>query len=332
MPGEMKLITRRAFLERSAGALLAVPFGLQLLPGVPTDWDGETPLAQSVREYLEDVFIGRKMALDFRRINDRYDEEFRIQINAFDLFPVASCFKSWLALYYYLNTPVEVWQDSQGSSLYDMVVFSNNLQAGAILAEVARRIPNSRNPIEKFNDFLQLTVGMANGLYSWDWPDSPTVGFTDVRFLPSDTRGVQVNDRFFLVDNVLTAADLAHGYDVLTRGDAFAEWEKLREAIEATDRLLSIPAAGYQSPFEYVFVEGYMGKDGILPEANLPAGLGRVVNDAGVVTIDDAQYIIAFMSIGENELAVREVLGEIARLIDIYERGRRTMTLPLRNG
>jgi hypothetical protein len=272
------------------------------------------------------------MALDFRRINERYDEEFRIQINAFDWFPVASCFKSWVALYYYLNTPTEEWQDEPGSLLHNTVVFSNNLQAGAVLAEVSRRISNSRNPIEKFNDFLQSTVGMSNGLHSWDWPESATIGFTDPRFIPSETRGIQLDDQYFRIDNLFTADDLAHGYDVLTRGAVFAEWGKLREAIAATNALLSIPAAAYQSPLEYVFPDGYMGKDGILPEADLPAGLGRVVNDAGVVTVGEAKYIIVFLSIRENELAVRDVLSDIARMIDIYERGRRTMPPPSGDG
>ncbi|MBA3871732.1 MAG: hypothetical protein H0X30_21505 [Anaerolineae bacterium] len=95
---------------------------------------------------------------------------------------------------------------------------------------------------------------------------------------------------------------------------------------------MTIPATDYQSPLEYVFQNGYMGKDGILPETDLPKGLGRVIDDAGVVTVGDARYIIAFMSMGEGESVVRDVLGGIAKMIDVYERGRPTLATPAYNG
>ena len=59
------------------------------------DWEAENPLAKQVREYLEGIFAGKVMALDFRRINAQFDEEFRIQINAYNIYPVASCFKAF---------------------------------------------------------------------------------------------------------------------------------------------------------------------------------------------------------------------------------------------
>lgn len=34
-------------------------------------------------------------------------------------------------------------------------------------------------------------------------------------------------------------------------------------------------------------------------ETDLPAGLGRVANDAGVLSVGDAHYIVSFMSIGK---------------------------------
>jgi hypothetical protein len=235
-------------------------------------------------------------------------------------------------LYYYLNTPKDQWQDTLGTSLYSMVVYSNNTEAGTILVDVAQRASGSGNPIQKFNDFLMKNVGMTNGMHTWDYPGSPTVGFTDERFAPSTNRGMIYKGEYYLVDNLFTANDMAHGYDVLMRGASFARWDVMHQAILATDSLLTIPAPDYLSPLEYVFPKGYMGKDGILPETDLPKGLGRVIDDAGVVTVGDAHYIIAFMSMGEGESVVRDVLGGIAKMIDVYERGRPTLATPAYNG
>jgi hypothetical protein len=314
--------TRRQFLKTLGLATIVGPLRLQ----GPTDWDEETPLAQSIREYLETVLAGRRMALDFRRINGDFDQEFHIQIRAYDLFPVASCFKAWLPLYYYLNTAREAWEDGEDTPLYNAVVFSSNVDTGIVLSEVAQRIAGEANPIEKFNTFLRRRVGMANGLYSWDWPNAPTVGFVDARFEPTADRVVTVDEEAYLVDNAFTANDLAQGYNVLARGPHFARWERMQAALEASLRLLAIRAPGYQSPIETVYPDGYQGKDGILPTGNLP--LGRVVNDAGILRVGDAQYIVALMAAGENELSVREVLTEVVAMIDVYERGRPSLTPP----
>lgn len=322
MGGMRRHWTRRQFLKTLGLAALVSPLRLQ----GPTDWDDETPLARSIREYLETVLAGRRMALDFSRINGEFNEEFRIQIRAYDLYPVASCFKAWLPLYYYLNTARDAWEDGETTSLYNAVVFSSNVDTGIVLAEVARRIGGEANPIEKFNTFLRRRVGMANGLYSWDWPNAPTVGFVDARFQPTAERVVTVDEEPYLVDNAFSANDLAHGYNVLARGPHFARWERMREALEASLRLLAIRASGYQSPIETVYPDGYLGKDGILPTGDLP--LGRVVNDAGILRVGDAQYIVALMAAGENELSVREVLTEIVAMIDVYERGRPSLTPP----
>ncbi|MBL8154341.1 MAG: hypothetical protein JNM70_09170 [Anaerolineae bacterium] len=314
--------TRRQFLKTLGLAALVSPLRLQ----GPNDWDDETPLAQSIREYLETVLDGRRMTLDFRRINGDFNQEFHIQIRAYDLYPVASCFKAWLPLYYYLNTARDAWEDGENTPLYNAVVFSSNVDTGIVLAEVARRITGEANPIEKFNTFLRRRVGMANGLYSWDWPNAPTVGFVDARFEPTPDRVVTVDEEPYLVDNAFSANDLAHGYNVLARGPHFARWERLWGALDASLRLLAIRAPGYQSPIEAVYPDGYLGKDGILPTGDLP--LGRVVNDAGILRVGDAQYIVALMAAGENELSVREVLTEIVAMIDVYERGRPSLTPP----
>ena len=150
--------------------------------------------------------------------------------------------------------------------------------------------------------------------------------------MPSDFRGMTYKDEFYLVGNLFTVTDLAHGYDVLQRGQVFARWDAMKQAIAAADSLLTIPAVDYKSPLEFVFTGGYMGKDGVLPETDLPSGLGRVINDAGVVTVGDTHYIIAFMSMGESESIIRNVLGDIAKMIEVYERGRPSLATPQYNG
>ena len=323
------LLSRRHFLKTLAAVFL-VPHLQE--PSGPNDWDQETDLARSIRLFLENTFSGLEIALDFRRINAQNNQEFRITIQANKLYPVASCFKAWIALYYYLHTPRDQWNDTQGTPLYSTIVYSNNTEAGTMLVEIAERVTGTANPIEKFNNFLMRTVGMNNGMHSWDWPGSPTVGFTDERFAPNSNRSMLYKGEFYLVDNLFTVADLAHGYDVLQRGQSFARWDTMHDAILATVSLLSIPATDYQSPLEYVFPNGYMGKDGILPETDLPSGLGRVIDDAGVVTVGDAHYIIAYMSMGESESLVRDVLGDIAKMIEVYERGRPLLPTPAYNG
>lgn len=285
------------------------------------DWYAETPLTASIRRDLEGVFSGLSMALDFRCINSRLDEEFRIQINADRLFPVASCFKAFVALYYFLSMPPEEWDADEYTPLYRMVVFSDNAATGVVLDNVSRRVAGSENAIEKFNNFLLNAVGIENGLHTWKWERSPTVGLSDPRFAPSEQRVVRVRGIDYSVDNVFTVADLARGYDFITRGEFFTQSSEFREAVRATKVLLSIPAGEtYRSPIERVYPGGYMGKDGILPSTDV--AVGRVVDDAGAIYVGDNTYIIAFMSAGDSESTAINVLRAVIQQIDIYERNR----------
>lgn len=304
-------ITRRRFLGLLGAAALSRPF-----MALGADWDAENPLAKQVREYLEGIFAGKVMALDFRRINPNLDEDFRIQINALNIYPVASCFKAFVVLYYYLNTPKEQWDDAEGSSLYSTAVFSNNLLTGTVLVDVASRVRGAANALQKFNNFLRFTMGIKGGLYTWDWEGTPTTGFFDTRY---GGQSMIVRGQSYPVINAFTAADLARGYDILTRGDAFAVSPTMRDAIQATRAILSISAPDYQSPIERVSPTGYMGKDGVLPAGDIE--VGRVVDDAGVVTVNGSRYIISFMSAGESESVSLSVLAEVINQINVYEAG-----------
>jgi hypothetical protein len=302
-------LTRRQFIGLLGAAVLTQPLMARAL-----DWEAETPLAAQVREYLEGIFAGKTMALDFRRINTQMDEDFRIQINAFDVYPVASCFKAFLAFYYYYNTPRETWDDDVGSALYSTAVFSNNVQTGTVLQDVAGRVRGGANALEKFNNFLRFTLGIEGGLYTWDWPGTPTIGLFDTRY---GGKSMTVRGITYPVINTFTAADLARGYDVLARGDRFTVSDRMREAIQATRAILSIPADDYVSPIERVSPGGYIGKDGILPTGDIE--VGRVVDDAGMVIINGNFYLISFMSAGESESVALTVLGEVMNQINVYE-------------
>jgi hypothetical protein len=304
----MKL-TRRQFLAL-AGA------GLVSRVTKAGDWESESPLARQIREYLESIFAGQSMGLDFRRINAQHDEEFRIQINAFNGFPVASCFKAPLILYYYYYTPPGSWFDQPQSAVYSTAVHSSNVETGTVLNMTAPHAPGSANAIEKFNNFLRNRLGIQGGLFKWDWPETPTAGLLDLRYA---SRQVAIRGISYTVDNVFSPADLARVYDILARGAAFARSEQMRRAILATRELLSISSPDYRSPIERVWPSGYLGKDGILPSDTY--AFGRVVDDAGLIQVGDSTYLVSFMCAGQSESTALYILGEVVKQIGVYEAG-----------
>jgi hypothetical protein len=119
------------------------------------------------------------------------------------------------------------------------------------------------------------------------------------------------------VINAITANDLGRGYDILTRGDTFTVSPTIRDAIQATRALLSIPASDYRSPIERVYPAGYMGKDGVLPTGDI--AVGRVLDDAGVIRFNNSSYMISFLSAGESESVVLDVLGQVIQQVGVYE-------------
>lgn len=306
-------ISRRHFLKLMGAAAVAAPFG-----SFDGDWTAETPLVRQIRLNCEAILGGMSMALDFRAFDPDLNEHFRIQIRANQLMPVASCFKAFVGFYYYLNTPQADWRDDEFTALYRMVVHSDNGATGVVLADVARRVEGPGNPIEKFNDFQRRVMGMTSGLHSWNWPGSPTVDFFDPRFAPSNERTVWVRGLPYPMDNVCTAADLARGYDFITRGEHFSSDERFRAACRAVRALLSIPSyTFYRSPIERAFPAGYTGKDGVLPTDDFPAG--RVINDAGTIQMARHTYLLAFLSAGESESVALDVVRALVDQMTLYE-------------
>lgn len=324
---------RREFLKLLGSGVAALPAlnGLHVLADSigasspvalspdPIENTAEARMVESIRLQLEALFEGHEMGLDFRRIDQNGQENFRIQINANQYYPVASAFKAFLVLHYFINTPQDEWQYDQTSLVYRVAVYSNNGATGHLLAEMGERVPGDGNAIEKFNDFLLDELHLQNGLYSWNWPNTPTYNQYDERFAPNQERQVWVRENAQMVSNVTTAEDLARGYEYIVYAENNPRWNSshFREAIRISREILSIPANGYLSPIEKVVNSGYIGKDGTLPLGDLE--IGRVINDAGLIRVPTGTYLVSFMSAGENESTTEPALQAVIDSMRLYE-------------
>ncbi len=314
--GKYMSFSRRQFLKIAALSAAGLPL-LRRAAAQTGEWVEEAPAAAEMRRYLESVVGERSMALEFRRFNRRHDEQFRVQVNGDKQMPVASCFKAFVALYYFLTLPEAEWQAGENSPVYRMAVFSNNVETGTVLQMTAARVRGDGNAIEKFNNFLRRTVGIWSGIYGWNWPGNPIADQFDPRHAPDTRIPLDIRGRPYTVDNAFTVGDLARGWDVIWRGEFFAVDARLRAALRATKALFAIPAGDYRSPIERVYADGYTGKDGILPAESFAAG--RVIDDAGIIEIGDAAYLVAFMSAGESESTAIDVLREVIAQIEVAE-------------
>lgn len=325
----MSPLTRRDFLRLSlvtgAAALLWQPSRAQT-PAPTAVEPPEVTLARQISATVDNRAIG----VDLRRINQDGSEQWRIQVNASQLYPVASCFKTFAILYYCWHMPYLLWSSpDEESPLYQIAVNSANLAVNRLFDDVARRIASpSRNPIELFNDFLLETLSLRNGLHRWRWlagsgdsgtAPAPTADDFDSRFAPSQTRCVRANGLCYPMDNLFTPADLADGYTLLLADRPFPDVDRSSTAIQVVLDLFSIPAAGYESPIERAFERGYTGKDGVLPAAD--SAVGRVVNDAGMIQLEQGRYVIAYMC-AEGEYAALRALGDIAEALNAYDAAR----------
>ncbi|GAB4519433.1 MAG: hypothetical protein OHK0046_28280 [Anaerolineae bacterium] len=271
------------------------------------------PALITLRRELEALIGDREVAVDIRRMDTVTGHTYyRAQVKAEELYPVASCFKTWAALYYFTHMPADAWNYAEGSPVYNMLVSSSNNDTSTVLDTVGRQVRGYGNAIQKFNDFLLFTLHFDNGLYSWNWPGTVTAGQIDDRFAPSWSHYVEFHGQRYDMNNIMTAREMADGYTLFFQPGYMAE-----DAFRLTHDLLGIPGRRYRAPLERVFAQGYTGKDGVLPAAD--STVGYVMNDAGIVQIGDGTYIIAYMCIGENEPAALETLRTIAGLIEQFE-------------
>jgi len=305
----MSKITRRQMLMMLGASAFAPQIGF-----LPQNSDRLARLQSQINTLFANENIGFNLR-GWNRILNR--ETFRMSINGDAYFPVASSFKAVLILYYFWNTPRELWRDDPESDAYRVAVFSNNLLTGTLLENTAQYIGGFGNSIQKFNIFLTYTLNLNSGIFSWDWQGSPTMGQRDLYYEPTQQRSVTYNGQRYDITNLFTASDLSQFYVYLLNPNGFPQYAQAQEALIRTRALLSMPASGYSSPIERAF-GSYTGKDGVIPTQD--SQFGRVTNDAGIVRPVMNDYVISILY-AQGEFRLVEFLRQIRRYLVQYEVG-----------
>ncbi len=268
----------------------------------------------TVEENIDALLQNKDMALELKRFDSEGKVLYEYSRKSDELFPVASTFKLFVALYYFINTPQSEWKQEEGSDMHSMIVFSNNGKTGDVLAEVSSRVPGEGNAIEKFNDFLHEKVGMQkeNGIARWDAGALRAKKNTDEK-VTKDPNSKAVN--------FLTTEDIIKGLSFLATAESKDDWEKdeqFQAAIKATRALASLPSPEYQSVLDRVapFSNGY-GKDGILR----PSDIGISVFTEGCVypQSDGGSLVVAYMAKRQTEPTLRLVLKQVLDDISRFE-------------
>lgn len=303
--------SRRAFLRGVASGMVG-----WFAPGFP---NGSTiTLQQDLDAIVGEANIG----IDVMRLlwkGEQLHEVYRLQKNPAQLFPSASCFKAWLAPYYYTFVPTDEWQDQDGTPLYNAIVNSNNTETGVVLATVGE-FQSFGNAIQKFNDYLQTDLLLQHGIYNWNWAGNPVIGQLDERFAMTEARSVVVRGITHQVANVTSVVDMIRGYQQLLTRAHPADGTLRSEIASRSLRLMAIPSDDleYASPIERVVGRGgYIGKDGALPIGNITAG--TVLNDAGILTDERGFTLLAFLCVGESQFTAQNVLTQTLNRLRQYE-------------
>ncbi len=279
----------------------------------------------TLRQNILNVIGGREIGFALHELDERGQVVASVDYQSRELYPVASCFKAFVVYYYFWFTPEDLWQTDRQSDVYQVAVFSNNVRTGFVIRDTGQYLDIFGNPLEKFNDTLLFRLGMKEGLHTWKWEGNPLIGFTDRRYAPSDTRNINIHGTAHIADNLTTAADLAQGYIFMEQAslgtlptnplDPFFDTERARIASIAALELLSIAAENYKSPIERAGVE-YIGKDGVLREGDLSAGV--VISDAGLIEIEGTRFAMSFISVGHSEFYAVEMVKTIVSHIRAY--------------
>lgn len=282
-----------------------------------------------LRDRILGLIDGREIGFALRELDENGVVVASIDYQSSELYPVASCFKAFVVYYYFWFTPEDLWQTDRQSDVYQVAVFSNNVRTGVVIRDTGQYLDIYGNPLEKFNDTLLFRLGMKEGLHTWKWEGNPLIGFTDRRYAPSDKRIMNIHGTTHIADNLTTAADLAQGYVFMEQAalgtlipdprDPFFDTERARIASIAALDLLSISAENYKSPIERAGVD-YIGKDGVLREGDLSAGV--VISDAGLIEIDGRRFAMSFISVGHSEFyaveMVKSIVGYIREYVESY--------------
>lgn len=305
------MISRRDWLKSvGAGSLL---------------WWSPSPYVSAVDELqaLIEAQVGRRNigveVARWVRGGDAVRSIYRVGINQDALRPTASCFKAWVLMYYYTFVAPQDWEDAPGTDAYNIVVNSHNTAVGRVLRDVGE-YQSYGNAVEKFNDFMQYSLGLEHGINAWEWDGNPVQGLFDERYQPGEERQVSAGGAQHRIGNLTTAADTLNGYRELYRRtfaadvDIFGGNREARRlgALSAL-RLLTLPSeSDYNSPMERVLGRGvYAGKDGVLRATDTTAG--RVINDAGMIPLSNGMLGISVFAVAESEFSVVEIIREIVR-------------------
>ena len=327
-------ITRRA-QPRHALIMLAALCGVLLLGSVPQAQQSTTAttatepdiermstfyadsLSDDTRETLNSLYLrlAPRIIPDTAVAVRKYDPDgnllFSLTANEDRLYPVASGFKGFLALFYLLTTPEDEWQIEPLSNVHSMVAFSNNVKTGRVLEEVG---------IEAFNDFLLDEIDTENGIGRWSY----TRTVTDDRFTyqPGVRDIYLMSGRLIQTNNAMTMNDLIKGYEYLIRAPQDPRWqtdEHWRHSIETAIMLMSVRAEDYPTPFESIVRLPFSyGKEGSLRPDD---GLGIIVLNETIIipTTDGSSLMVSLMTANVSHARFRDMAERILNWVGEIE-------------
>lgn len=302
---------------------------LNLIPNSVTLASPEDPI-DNIQSELAEYIGDSPMGICITKLVG-IETEFSIGYNQDKYYPVASTFKEYAALYYYLCVPEEEWTDpTEDSDIYKMVVMSNNKSTGNILGKTAEYIDGENNPIIKFNDFLAAISGDDRvGLYRWFQGKTNNEDYIDESCAPGSNgrsiEGLSTQD----VYNVFTSDQLQKLTLFLAKGvkpEFLSDIpdDRFLRALEATKNLLSI-RNNLATPIESALADEQTdtkgvqvyGKDGRLNKSDFEESTGNVlgncITESVVIESPDGEQkiIISYMTC-QSEFTIAKRLCKFA--------------------
>ena len=287
----------------------------------------ETPFTAPLNDIFEGVIRNENMGV---LLYDVYNKRLLTALNPEKPLPVASAFKAPLLMYFvdvvdrdvWAHVPVQYWEANSSNdvpeeareyfkqhrdilrSLYQTLVYSDNVQTGVVLAYVARA-QGSKEALTSFNDWAQERVGISqlSGLSAWVTSPISGYGFVDTRFKGRET---SINSQLTEFDNMMTPRDLGLFYMWM-----LAELDSEQQAV--CKALLSTIFNNRGANLERTA----QANDGIPYSKNgsLDTDSGYVVSDAGLMELADGRlYLLVLQSLDVNDgrqSIVPNVFGEV---------------------
>lgn len=270
----------------------------------------ETPYTAPMNEHFEALTYGHTIGLV---LYDLKNSRLMAALQSEKLLPVASAFKSGVLLYFidqvdadvWGGVPVEFWDASSTEdmpedyhesfkkhrailrTLYQMIVLSDNVATGTVLAYVAK-LKNRTDATTAFNEWSQTVVGTSqlSGLGSWENGLETDVSFVDNRYTDNQT---SINSQLVTLSNMMTPRDLGLYY-------AWMLTHLSDEALTVCKNLLSVIYTNRGANLERLSQQF----DGVSYSKNgsLLTNAGYVVSDAGIIDLPDGrQYLLIVQSI-----------------------------------